>query len=62
MQSHSKYLLTFTHMIMVSERAQIQLPNCNITIFFQFYNGRHAKFLTIVYTRGSQWLLCNLAS
>ena len=61
MQSHSKYLLTFTHMIMVSERAQIQLPNCNITIFFQFYNGRHAK-LTIVYTRGSQWLLCNLAS
>ena len=32
---------------MVSEWAQVQLPICNIIIFFQSYNERHAKFLTV---------------
>ena len=51
--------IRFTHIIMISEWAQVQFPNCNNNIiFFQFYNGRRAKFLTIVI---SQWLLCNLA-
>ena len=44
---------------MVSEWAQIQLPNCNIIIFLKRKTCEVSDYCMY---QGSQWLLCNLAS